>query len=170
MVTVAVLSFGLSPALAKKSPKTKIGFVDLNMIMSKLDDGRSAKKKFQRAMKRRKSRFLKKQKEVEALKIKLEKTLKTKKPTELKTQFTKYQKKVQGLQKYYQSSQKRLHTLRKKTFGPIFNRLTALVQLVSERNGVTLMLERQKSGLLSASEKIDYSGQVIKAYEGLKGK
>ncbi|MCA9521582.1 MAG: OmpH family outer membrane protein [Myxococcales bacterium] len=148
---------------------TKVGFVDLDFILQKLEDGREAKKKFQRALKRRQRTFLKKRDELSKLKSQLEKKIEAKaKESDLKEMLQDYQKKLAEMQKYYASSQKVLQRMQEKTFAPLLNRISALVGLVASQNSVTLMLERTRSALLYADDKLDYSTQVIKAYEAGK--
>lgn len=148
---------------------TKVGFVDLDYILQKLEDGREAKQKFQRALKRRQRTFIKKRDELAKLKKQLETKIEAKaKEAEIKQMLQDYQKKLADMQKYYSSSQQVLAKLQEKTFAPLLNRLSALVGLVASQNSVTLMLERTRSGLLYADDSLDYSSQVIKAYEAGK--
>lgn len=154
---------------ANAAANDKVGFVDLNLIMGKLEDGRKAKRHFERAVKSRKVTFEKKKKELKLLKEELEKKQNTLKRDAMNKKLEVLQQKVMEIQKYYQDSQQSLMKLQGKVYGPIFKRLSTLVSLVAEKNGLTLMLERQKSGLLYADDSLNYSEQVIKAYNGLKG-
>jgi outer membrane protein len=140
----------------------KLAYVDVQRVISEVEEGKAAKAKLRSELESRRGELDKKQKELEAMKADydrqagvLTEEAKQQKQKELQT-------KVMEAQASAQQMQRELVEKEEETLRGISEKLMAVVNEVSERDGFNFVLK--KEALLNAPSAADITNDVIRRY------
>jgi outer membrane protein len=164
-VALAVL---LSFATARAaSAADKIAYVDVQRVISEVEEGKAAKNRLRTELDSKRAELDKKQKELEQLKADydrqagvLTEEAKQQKQKELQQKFMEAQQQANQMQR--ELADKEDETLR-----GISEKLIAVVNEVSEREGFTYVIK--KEALLAAPQAADLTNEVVRRYNARFG-
>jgi outer membrane protein len=156
----AFLVSAAGPALAE----AKIGYVDLQRALNQSDAGQAAKQQIGKTVEEYEGRVEQRQRELQKLKEELEKQALVLADEARAARERDYQQKVRDYQRFTQDIQEELQRKDAQFTQRILRDLIQVIDEVGKKEGYTLVLEKTESSILYASEKIDMTDQVIKAY------
>ena len=149
----------------------KIGVVDTQAVLAQTDDGKAAQKRLETWLNARK-----KEVEAEDKALMKESDLLRKqasamnqetlmqKQSALQQKGMEFAKKVQTMQA--EAQQKELEEVK-----PILDRINAVIGKISQRDSLSLVLEKRASGIAFMDNSLDYTAQVVRQYNtDYKGK
>ena len=150
------------------SAEIKVGTIDLQKAVNECNEGREAKKtlsleidKFQRLVADR-------QKELQEMKESLEKPNLMLTPEARETKEKELQTKFREFQRWGEDKQNEINQKRMDMEKTISAGLQILVRKIGTDEGYTLILEKNEAIVLFASQSLDLTDRVIKAYDAEK--
>lgn len=142
----------------------KIGYVDLQAALNKVEDGKKAKARLKRDFAKKqkkldaKQKAVKKKKEaLEAQAMMLSDDAKQKKAMEL-------QKEMYELQQLYLQLQGDLSKAEAKATQKIFKKMGKILQKIGKEKGYDLILEKTESSVLYAKDGMNITAELVKRY------
>ncbi len=157
---VVLLLAAAVPALAE----AKIGFVDLQRALNQSDAGQAAKQQIGKTVEEYEGRVAQRQRELQRMKEELEKQSVVLADEARTARERDYQQKVRDYQRFTQDIQEELQRQDAQFTQRILRELIQVIDEVGKKEGYTLVLEKTESSILYASDQIDMTDQVIKAY------
>ena len=146
----------------------RIGFVDLQKVLTSVDAGKKAKSLLEKEMSAKRTSLEKEQKEIQTELEQLEKrsailneTAKMKKQAEL-------QKKLQAFQRKAMESQMALQKREQELTKPLLDEVRVIVESVGKSKGFQLILEKSEGAVLYAAQGADLTSDVIAAFNKKK--
>ncbi|HET6612284.1 MAG TPA: OmpH family outer membrane protein [Kofleriaceae bacterium] len=161
----ALIAWGWVRADAAAPAATKVGYVDLSEMLAKTPQGRKAKAQLDREKATRQKALDKKQDALEKFAASLDKQSAVLKPDVLRQREQELQQRVADLRTTYVKLQRELAEKEAKLLTQIFNKAGPVIKKVAKRDGYTMILDKNKSAVLWATDAVDITDQVIK---GLK--
>ena len=164
-----ILSMVLSlPGHAWGSDTEGIVYVDLQKALIMSDAGKEAKEKFAQKVNKAQKKIEVKQGELGKLKESIEKKglLLSEEAREEKEK--EYQKELRDYQRFVRDSQEELKGEEAEMSKKIIRELGKVIERMGKEGKYTLILGKNTSGILYASDTIDISDEVIKAYNEQK--
>jgi outer membrane protein len=161
-----------SPASAQD--KVKIGFIDLQRVISESQAGKKAKERFDSELKKVEAELLKERQEVERLKSDFDKRSVLLKEEERRNLEKEVQRRVVGYQRSMRDYQEELRQREGEMTGEILKEIEKIVAEVGKSEKFTLILERAQ--ILYTDQAIDITNRIIELYnnrttgKGAKGK
>src|SRR6218665_3625914 len=160
----SVLAIPLSlavPTLAAAAD-LKLGYVDYQRVMLEVDDGKAAKTRLQKWLESR-------QKENDAEQAGLRKEKAMSEETRIQ-KATDLQKKIYDLAQKWEKSRSEAAERERKEMEPIIARIDDVIKTIADREGLGMVFEKRDSGLVFALSQYDLTNEVIRSYNGAKGK
>jgi outer membrane protein len=161
-----LLGLAASPAHAQD---IKLGFVDLQRAISETEDGRKARADLKKI-------FDQKQKELDEQQANLRKEaedldkkrtlLPAEKVREREQALSSQLQKVQGT---YVRHQQDLQQREQEAMGKIIDRMQAIIGRIATNDNLTMVFDRQQSGLIFAKPHLDLTNEVIRRYNAGEG-
>lgn len=148
--------------------EVKIGFVDLQRVLSESKRGQEAKAKIEARGSELDKQFQQMQKEVQSLKEEIEKKGKLLSANVLKEKQKEYEQKLKQLETFVQNSRQELQEMEREAVAQILKDAEKVISDIGKKEGYTLILEKQRSFILFAPDEIDLTDRVIKALDGQK--
>ena len=142
----------------------KVAVVDVEKAIMSIPDGKAAKSKLEREAKKKQKALDNKQKELLSMKESLERQASLLQESVKRQRVMEYQKQLAALQEEYMKMQQELKAKEAKLLKPIFEKINTAIETVSKKGGFSLVLER-RAGVLFASDSLDITDKVIKAYK-----
>lgn len=146
----------------------KFVFVDIQRALNDCHNGKVARAQFKVRLQRVQAQLEQEQGEVQGLKDEIEKKGSLMQPEQRQNVENEYAKKLRDFQADYKTSSEELQARDKEMTGAIVRDLAAVVRQIGQRDGYTMVLE--KGGLLWASQSVDITDQVIRAYDAMNVK
>jgi outer membrane protein len=163
-LAIAVLVLSGSVALAQE--RIKIGFIDIQRVISESQPGKRAKERFQAQVKKAESDVVKERQDLEKLKADIEKKGPLLKDEERRNLEADYQRRSVTLQRAMSDYQQELQQKNNEMMADILKELEQIVNEVGKADKFTLILER--SQILYSDQGIDITSKVIETYNSRK--
>jgi outer membrane protein len=163
-LAIAVLVLSGSVALAQE--RIKIGFIDIQRVISESQPGKRAKDRFQAQVKKAESDVVKERQDLEKLKADIEKKGPLLKDEERRNLEADYQRRSVTLQRAMSDYQQELQQKNNEMMADILKELEQIVNEVGKADKFTLILER--SQILYSDQGIDITSKVIETYNSRK--
>jgi outer membrane protein len=161
-LVVGMLVFGYS--LGNAQEKIKIGYIDIQKVISESQAGKRARDRFQSQVKKAEADILKERQDIERLKSDLDKKGPLLKDEERRNIEIDLQKRSVNLQRSMSDHQQELQVKNNEMMSDILKELEKIVNEVGRAEKFTLILER--SQILYSDQGIDITSKVIETYNG----
>lgn len=158
LVGVLVFSYSLSYA----QEKIKIGYIDIQRVISESQAGKRAKERFQAQVKKAEADIIKERQDIERLKSDLDKKGPLLKEEERRNLESDLQKRSVNLQRSMADYQQDLQAKNNEMMSDILKELEKIVNEVGKAEKFTMILER--SQILYSDQGIDITSKVIETY------
>lgn len=154
----------LLAALPASAAEFRAGYMDSQRVLSELDDVKAARSRLQRWMDGRQKELEGEQEALRKEKTTLEKQLATADDKVRQQKSEEFQKKVLELGKKMEKVQAEALEKEQKEMLPIRSRIDEIISRIAEREGLSMVFDRQASGLVFAQPQHDLTNEVIRAY------
>jgi outer membrane protein len=151
-----------SPALGHAQEKIKIGYIDIQRVISESQAGKRARERFQAQVKKAEADIVKERQELDRLKSDLDKKGPLLKEDERRNIESDLQKRSVNLQRSMADHQQELQAKNNEMMADILKELEKIVNEVGKAEKFTLILER--SQILYSDQGIDITSKVIESY------
>jgi len=158
VVGMLVLGYSLSEA----QEKVKIGYIDIQRVISESQAGKRARDRFQAQVKKAEGDILKERQDIERLKSDLDKKGPLLKDEERRNLEADLQKRSVILQRSMSDHQQDLQVKNNEMMSEILKELEKIVNEVGKAEKFTLILER--SQILYSDQGIDITSKVVETY------
>ena len=152
----------LSCTVASAQERIKIGFIDIQRIISESQAGKKAKDRFQAQVKKAEADVQKERTDLERLKSDLDKKGPLLKEEERRNLEADFQKRSVNLQRTLGDYQQDLQRKNSEMMSEILKELEQVVNEIGKAEKFTLILER--SQILYSDQATDITGRVIEVY------
>lgn len=142
--------------------KIKIGFIDIQRVISESQAGKQARDRFQAQVKKAEAEILKERQDLDRLKGDLEKKGLLLKEEERRNLEIDFQKRSVNLQRRMSDYQQELQARNNEMMSHILKDLEKIVNEIGKADKFTLILER--SQILYSDQGIDITSKVIETY------
>ncbi|TYP00038.1 periplasmic chaperone for outer membrane proteins Skp [Geothermobacter ehrlichii] len=142
----------------------KIGYVDLQKVLNESDAGKAAKQKIGEKVKEYEIQIQARQKELQAAKEELEKQALLLSDEARSKKEREYQQKLKELQRFTKDVREDLQMRDSDATKKILAEILKIVSSYGEEQGYTLILEKNESSLIYASDKIDLTDAILERY------
>jgi outer membrane protein len=159
-LVVGMLVFGYS--LSHAQERIKIGYIDIQKVISESQAGKRARDRFQAQVKKAESDIMKERQDIERLKAELDKKGPLLKDEERRNIEADLQKRSINLQRSMSDHQQELQVRNNEMMSEILKELEKIVNEVGKAEKFTLILER--SQILYSDQGIDITSKVIDTY------
>ena len=161
------LSLAVSFALLLSAPAfadLKVGYVDLQRALLEVHEGKAAKDKLKADLDKKKAEF-----EAEQAKLRDDKNVLDKQAAmmseEVRNQkFAELQKRLFDLTQKAEKLQMEMAQAEQKELKKIFEKMDPIIAGFAQRDGLTMMFEKTDSGLVYAPASLDYTNELVRAY------
>lgn len=142
----------------------KIGYVDLQKVLNESEAGKKAKEEISKKVKEYEIQVQAKQKELQAAKDELEKQALLLSDEARAKKEREYQQKLKDLQRFTKDIRDDLQMRDSDATKKILEQVLKVVREYGEKEGYTIILEKNESSMIYASESIDLTDIVLKLY------
>ncbi len=142
----------------------KIGYVDLQKVLNDSEAGKKAKEEISKKVKEYEIQVQAKKKELQAAKEELEKQALLLSDEARAKKEREYQQKLKDLQRFTKDIREDLQLRDSDATKKILEQVLKVVREFGEKEGYTIILEKNESSLIYASESIDLTGTILKLY------
>ena len=160
LLGVALMVAGVVRADASNPTSVKIGYVDLQRSLNETGAGKKAKAKLETDKKKKQAELDKKQKELQTGAAELEKQRVVLKADVLRQREQELQQKYVALQERYFQLQQDLAKQEALLVKEIFDQAAPIIADIGQRDGYTIVLEKNESAVLFAAQGMDITAQV----------
>ena len=158
----------LLPAAARAD--LKVGYVDLQRALSEVEEARSAKARLQSSVNAKQKELEKEQDALRKEKETLDKQMSTMNDEARRAKQTEFEGKYLALMQKLEKSKAELAESEQRELQPILQRMQQVIGQVAQREGLTLVLDKN-SGLLYAPPSLELTNEVVRLYnDQFKGK
>ncbi|HEU5463265.1 MAG TPA: OmpH family outer membrane protein [Candidatus Binatia bacterium] len=151
-----------SHTLGHAQEKIKIGYIDIQRVISESQAGKRARERFQAQVKKAEADIVKERQELDRLKSDLDKKGPLLKEDERRNIESDLQKRSVNLQRSMADHQQELQAKNNEMMADILKELEKIVNEVGKAEKFTLILER--SQILYSDQGIDITSKVIESY------
>jgi outer membrane protein len=148
--------------LAGAARAEKIAYVDVQRVIQEVDEGKAAKERLRGELESKRAELDKKQKELEQMKADYDRQQGVLSEDAKQTKQQELQKKFVEAQQLARQMQEELAGKEEESLRAISEKLMAIVQEVSERDGFTFVMK--KEALLNAPRAADITNEVVRRY------
>jgi len=158
----------LLPAAARAD--LKVGYVDLQRALSEVEEARSAKARLQSSVNAKQKELEKEQDALRKEKETLDKQMSTMNDEARRAKQVEFEGKYVALMQKLEKSKAELAESEQRELQPILQRMQQVIGQVAQREGLTLVLDKN-SGLLYAPPSLELTNEVVRLYnDQFKGK
>ena len=159
---LAIAVLVLSGSVASAQERIKIGYIDIQRVISESQPGKRAKERFQTQVKKAEADVVKERQDLEKLRADIEKKGPLLKDEERRNLEADYQRRSVTLQRAMSDYQQELQAKNNEMMSDILKELEQIVNEVGKADKFTLILER--SQILYSDQGIDITSKVIETY------
>lgn len=171
LLGVGLIVVGMVRADAAGGPATtKVGYVDLQRTLMETTVGKAAKAHLEGDQKKKQVELDKKQKELQAFAAELDKQRTVLKPDVLRQREAELQQRVVQLNDLYMKLQQDLAKQEAQLVRDIFDMASPIIADIGQRDGYTILLEKNESAVLWATPSTDITAEVNKRLDAGGGK
>lgn len=167
---VAALLVASSYATRAAAQQPKIAVVDLQRALTEIEEGRKAKAQLKTLFDQRQKTLDKQQEDLRGLKEGIEKQRDVLSREVYAKKVEELQKALAELQTTYMEFQRELAAKEGDLTKPILERLQRIVRLVGQKDGYSLVLERNEAGVVYIPSTYDLTDLVIQRYNAGEGR
>lgn len=168
--TLAALALAPLMASAPAAAEFKAAYVDLQRALLEIEEGRAAKTRLQKMVEE-------KQKELDREQEVLRKELQTlekqatamSEETRIKKQ-TELQQRAMALGQKWEKGQKEMAQKERTELQAIFNKMDPIIAEIAQRDGFTMVFEKNDSGVVFAPASLDLTNELVRTYNARNGK
>jgi outer membrane protein len=158
----------LLPATARAD--LKVGYVDLQRALSEVEEARAAKARLQSSVNAKQKELEKEQDALRKEKETLDKQMSTMNDESRRAKQTEFEGKYLALMQKLEKSKAELADTEQRELQPILSRMQQVIAQVAQREGLTLVLDKN-AGLLYAPPSLELTNEVVRLYnDQFKGK
>src|SRR6218665_2115594 len=175
--SVLAITLSLAVPTLAAAADLKLGYVGYQRVMLEVDDGKAAKTRLQKWLEGRKKGVESREKEIDAEQEVLRKEKETldKQASAMSEETriqkaTDLQKKIYDLAQKWEKSRSEAAERERKEMEPIIARIDDVIKTIADREGLGMVFEKRDSGLVFALSQYDLTNEVIRSYNGAKGK
>jgi outer membrane protein len=143
-------------------PGVKIGYVDLQRTLNETASGKAARKKLEADKKKKQKALDKDQQDLQKMAQELDKQRVVLKPDVLRQRERELQEKYVKLQETYLQLQQELAKMEAKLVSEIFQKASPVIKDIAQKQGYTMILEKNESAVLWADPALDITAEVNK--------
>ena len=165
-----VLAATLSCAVPAMANELKIGYVDMQQALTTSAAGVAAKENIAKQVKQYQSTIESRKKELDKLKAELDKQSSVLSDDARAAKEQEFQLKVKDFQRFTKDIQDELQQKDSDYTRRILGQLFNLVKEIGKKNGYTIILEKGQGAVLYASDKVDLTSRLVKAYDAIFNK
>lgn len=159
---LVLAALALAPAHLWAQERVKIGFVDIQRVISESQAGKRAKDRFQAQIKKVEAELQKERQDLERLRNDIDKKGPLMREEERRNMEAEFQKRSINLQRTMGDYQQDLRQRESEMMSDILKDLEVIVNDVGKADKFTLILER--SQILYSDQGIDITNKVIETY------
>lgn len=159
--TIAALVHAV-PARAEQ----KIGLVDLQRALNEVDEGKAAKARLKTEFDQKQKVLDDKQAEFQKLRADFEKQASVLAESARREREEDLNRRMMDLQSTFAQLQRELSERERDVTRGIFDRMAAIVRELAEKEGFTIVLERNDAGVVFAPPSIDLTNELVRTYNG----
>jgi outer membrane protein len=148
--------------------EAKIGYINIKRVFNESKRGLKEKEAFTAEVNALKATVEKKKKELEAMQESLEKKAPMLSEQARREKEKEYQQKAKELEWLVNDSNVELRQLEKEMLDKLMKGLQKVVEKIGKEEQYALILEETASSVLYATEEMDITDQVIKAFDAAK--
>jgi outer membrane protein len=152
-------------AAAPARAEMKLAFVDVQRALNECEAGKTAKANFRVKVQSVEQKLQGEENDIARLKDELEKKGMLMKPEQRQSLQDEYVSKAKNFERNYKDSKDDLEHKDQEMTGMIIHDLAQVVRDVGEKNGYTMVME--KNSILWGTPGIDITDQVIRSYNGM---
>ena len=157
--TIAALVHAV-PARAEQ----KIGLVDLQRALNEVDEGKAAKARLKTEFDQKQKVLDDKQAEFQKLRTDFEKQASVLAETARREREEDLNRRMMDLQSTFAQLQRELSDREREVTRGIFDRMAAIVRELAEKEGFSIVLERNDAGVVFAPPSIDLTNELVRTY------
>jgi outer membrane protein len=163
---LAIAVLVLSGSVASAQERIKIGFIDIQRVISESQPGKRASDRLQAQIKKAEGDVVKERQDLEKLRADIEKKGPLLKDEERRNLEADYQRRSVSLQRAMSDYQQDLQQKRNEMMSEILKDLEQIVNEIGKADKFTLILER--SQILYSDQGIDITSKVIETFNSRK--
>lgn len=163
---VATVSLMTSSALA--ATDVKIGVVDIQRAIQETAAGKAAKKQLEGDMAKKKEELQKKEADLKKKSEELEKKAAVLSEAQLRKQQGEFQQEMLQFREMVGQSQMGLQRKEQELLQPVIKKMDEVITTLAKNGKYSVILQKSQNNVLWASDAVDITDQVIKAYEKKK--
>ncbi|HUL60430.1 MAG TPA: OmpH family outer membrane protein [Anaeromyxobacteraceae bacterium] len=164
----AALAAALALAPAARAD-VKLGFVDIKRAMNEVDEGKAAKAQLKKDFDEKQKVIDEKQEELKRLKADLDKQAVLMSDQAKQAKQAELDRKVMETQQLFMQLQKDLSEREQKATGGIVEKMGVIIREIAAAEGLTMVFEKDGSGLLYADLTLDLTNELIRKYNARHG-
>ncbi len=157
---VAVAMLASAPAFAD----LKVGYVDLQRALLEVHEGKAAKEKLKGDLDKKKAEFEAEQNKLRDDKNVLDKQAQMMSEEVRNQKFAELQKRLYDLTQKAEKLQADMAQAEQRELKKIFEKMDPIIASFAVRDGLTMMFEKTDSGLVYAPASLDYTNELVRAY------
>lgn len=148
-------------ACVSASAETKIGFVDMKMVIAKSEAGSKAMDSLKSQFKDMKDNLDTQKKSLDALREELQKQSMMLSQQAKNDKEDQYKRKVRDFQDSGQNYQRKLQQAEQNLSKPIIDKLVEVLQAYGKSHGFTAILDKQGAGVVYFDDGADLTNEII---------
>lgn len=161
MRTLAISLLFILCLAVTANAETKIGIVDMKAVIAKSEPGVKAMDQLKTQFKDMKDNLDAQKKSLDALKDELQKQSMMLSQEAKIDKEDQYKRKVRDFQDMGQNYQRKLQQAEQNLSKPIIDKLLQVVEEYGKKNGFSVILDKQGSGVVYAQDSVDVTNAII---------
>ena len=162
-VTVLAAAAVLAHAVPARADQ-KIGLVDLQRALNEVDEGKAAKARLKSEFDQKQKVLDEKQNEFQKLRADFEKQSGVLAEAARREREEDLNRRMMDLQSTFAQLQRELSERERDVTRGIFDKMSSIVRELAEKEGFTIVLERNDAGVVFAPPSIDLTNELVRAY------
>ncbi len=151
-------------ALSAQASDLKIGYVDLNRALNQSDEGKKAIKVLKEMLKANEERLIKKNEEIKKIEDEIAKQASILNPEAIKKKKEEREKLIRDFQRLRQDSQNEYRKKENDFVQKIFGEMRVILADIADKEGFTVVFEKNEGGILYISKKLDLTDKLIREF------
>jgi len=166
MRTVARLVAALALALAASGARAeiKLGYVDMQRAIKEVEEGKAAGATLKRDFDEKQKQLNQRSEEVKRLQEEFQKQQAIMTAEAKAAKGAEIERKMMETQEFYVRLQQELSGKEREAMRPLADKMGGLVREIAEANGLSVMMDREGSGLVYAQASLDFTNELIRRY------
>lgn len=164
IVLVVAVCLLMAPAVVRAENAAKFGYVNMQMVLNSVDEGKTAMKQLQTEFDARQKELATIKSDIDKMKADLAKQRLILSGDALKEKEEVFQKKVYDAQSKLNNYQMELQSKQSEVTGRILGQIKDVVAQLGKDEGYTMILEKSQDVVLYSPEDADLTSRIIEMY------